>query len=594
MRSRGERGGVAVLTAAAVAVLVGVAAFAVDLGMQRVVRSDMQALADVVALDAARLLDGRTAKQIEDGTTGQPALGTVVASSRARNQSSLGRVTSVTATLVFVKSLPNEVQVPQRTATGALVDVPDGSIPDAVYVEAEGEVDFAFTPGSGGAKRAALSIADSAACFQLGSFAASISPGSAPLFKDLLSPLLGASTLTMVGYNGLATSNLSLLDIIKAPGIAVGTVNELVALPSITVGNFYLAMAHVLQQQGQALQADVLREASASVVAGVSIKVADLFGLSTATDAVLATKFNVLDLLIGAAFLADGDNLVGLPNLQAGLSSVGVTNTSLTIIERAQRACNEDEAKTAQLKLASEIKLQLAIPLIKTPLVDLRLIDPADGKPSAEAPLRLSVDVAGARGRLTAPVECTPDRFRAGVSTELATLFLGGTVTLKGEVKIELEVDLGFGLGLGIEVVDVPVQFQLGISANASKSPSVAPSPVEFLSPPRAYGTPVPAPPGGVTLPYASVAIVSGSLTTGPVSVAGVPISTSTLDAAVNPILQNVLPTATAAISPLVNPLVDKINAILAPLAAGMGLTLAGADFYALPYPRCNAPALRG
>ena len=42
-------------------VLMGASAFAVDIGMQRVARRDMQALADAVALDVARLLDGRTA-----------------------------------------------------------------------------------------------------------------------------------------------------------------------------------------------------------------------------------------------------------------------------------------------------------------------------------------------------------------------------------------------------------------------------------------------------------------------------------------------------------------------------------------------------
>ena len=53
-------------------VLVPSSAMAVDLGMQRVVRRDMQTLADVVALDVVRLVDGRTASQIH-GRLQRPA-----------------------------------------------------------------------------------------------------------------------------------------------------------------------------------------------------------------------------------------------------------------------------------------------------------------------------------------------------------------------------------------------------------------------------------------------------------------------------------------------------------------------------------------
>ena len=60
-----ERGAVAIVVAVLMsAVLVTVAAYAVDLGLQRVARTDMQSLADVVSLDLARELDGRPAAEI--------------------------------------------------------------------------------------------------------------------------------------------------------------------------------------------------------------------------------------------------------------------------------------------------------------------------------------------------------------------------------------------------------------------------------------------------------------------------------------------------------------------------------------------------
>ncbi|MDP3892584.1 pilus assembly protein TadG-related protein [Nocardioides sp.] len=594
-RRRDQQGAIAAMVAIMLTVVIGMAAIAVDLGMQRVVRSDMQALADVVALDAARLLDGRTAAEIRSGNAEHAPLETVVAASVGRNSATLGSVSDWEVVLVATETGPHGDLRPVSVDHDGNPETPPEpqevagtDVPDAVHVRTRGTVDFAFVPGSGAASRSAMATASSGACFSLGSYAASLSPGSAPLFKDLLGPLVGSSTLNLVGYNGLASAHISLLDIITAPSIGVGTVDEVLALPSISVGSFYLASAHALRGQGQIAEADVFQAASARAVAPIQINLGELFGLSTATDAALASRFNALDLLTGAAFLANGDNLVGIPNLQAGLPSVGVTNTSLSIIERPQRACNEDEAKTAQIRLTSDVKLSLAIPLIKTPLVDLRLTDPTTGNPSGDAGLALAVQIAGARATLTS-VDCTPDTFAADVWSDLVTLRLGGNVQLRGTVKVTL--DLG-PLSLPT-VVDVPVKFNLGIVSEVSKPADTSPTSVQFVSPPQSYGDPVKAGGGSAIMPHVTIAMVPGTLETGPVTVLGVPISTSVLDAAVNPVLAGVMPSISSSIAPLVNPLIDKVNGILGPLTAGMGITLAGADFYAYEAPECSAPRLR-
>ncbi len=56
---RGDRGAVLPLVAIVLPVLILLTAFAVDLGRQRASRRTMQARADVIALDLARLMDGR-------------------------------------------------------------------------------------------------------------------------------------------------------------------------------------------------------------------------------------------------------------------------------------------------------------------------------------------------------------------------------------------------------------------------------------------------------------------------------------------------------------------------------------------------------
>ena len=61
LRRRDESGAVALVVAlVTVAVVLPIAAMGVDLGMQRVARRDMQAIADMVALDMSRHLDGQT------------------------------------------------------------------------------------------------------------------------------------------------------------------------------------------------------------------------------------------------------------------------------------------------------------------------------------------------------------------------------------------------------------------------------------------------------------------------------------------------------------------------------------------------------
>src|SRR3546814_9751778 len=49
-------------------VLVGVCSLAIDIGYQRVAKRDMQAIADIVSMDMARKLDGKTTGQLSGST----------------------------------------------------------------------------------------------------------------------------------------------------------------------------------------------------------------------------------------------------------------------------------------------------------------------------------------------------------------------------------------------------------------------------------------------------------------------------------------------------------------------------------------------
>ncbi|HET9422898.1 MAG TPA: hypothetical protein VFO49_17285, partial [Nocardioides sp.] len=365
MRRRDERGALIPVMGAMLVVLLLIAAMAVDLGVQRATRRDMQALADIVALDLARLLDGRTADEIKAGAGGKPSLGSAKSSSVARNkESALGddpsTCTGNACVRAYLVAVDENGEYPE--VGGVPQEVADDVAPTGVVVVASTEVGFAFSGlvgvDGGKAERRALGVANSSACFQLGSYAASISPASAALFKDILAPILGASTLNAVGYNGLASADVLLLDLINAPSIGVGTVDELLALPNLTAADLFLASAHALTGQGKIAEAAVFNLAATSVIAPFVLDFHDVLAIDGASDAVLNTNFNALDLLVGTAFLANGENLLNIPNLQTGLGSIGVTNTQLKIIESARRWCTGDAGngpETSQLSFTSMI-----------------------------------------------------------------------------------------------------------------------------------------------------------------------------------------------------------------------------------------------
>ncbi len=202
-RDRDERGAVAVFVAVVLSLLLVASAFAVDLGMQRAARADMQAVADAVALDLARELDGRTATEL--GT-----LQTAADASRDRNEAtSLGSTPAVTPELGVV-----------NPATGAFTPVAGGVVPNAVRVTASTVVDFAFgVAPDGGAQRSAIAMANPDACLRLGSTLLDLQSGNSVLLNAVLGDILGGSlNLTAVSYQGLAGAEVTLADLAVALG----------------------------------------------------------------------------------------------------------------------------------------------------------------------------------------------------------------------------------------------------------------------------------------------------------------------------------------------------------------------------------------
>ena len=589
-RRRDERGVVAIVLAlVSCFVLIPLAALAVDIGVQRVARTDMQSLADMVALDLARGLDGKTTAA--QWAAKSPSLQQRAEASRDRNDTTVGHPPTVAAEIGTFDAL-----------TETFTPLPSTSdvVPNAVRVGTSTEVDFYFARGTGGAGAGsggtgatAIAQASTTACFQLGSWAATLNPSASSLFGDMLKPLLGSSTLTAVGYNGLASTRLSLLDLVKTDYIGVGTVNDLLSMNNLTVANLYRASAQVLAAQGKTAQAQVFNLAAASVVAPTTIDAGKLFGLSTASDAALQTQFNALDILLGAAFLANGTNALDVDNLQTSLASVGVTSSTLKIIERPQRACDQGEAQTAQASLVSQAQVQVpSNPVYSSGGSTLRLVD-------NKINLGINLNLAGAKGHLTS-IACNPDTFDVDVLTDLATLSVDGRINLDGTVAIPKTSVAGvldpLTYSLLPSILNVAVTFKANVSAGASTPAATAPAHGTVTIPPMTYDDHTEVGAGNHALPYPTVTVDQTTVSTS-ISIAGLNLSLLTnavLTPLVMPTLNLSQPVLTSRVNPLVGPLIDKLNSILTALDTGLGINVAGADVYGLPYPNCQTPVLRG
>lgn len=572
-RAKDERGGIFPFVALMLALLLAIAAFTVDIGMQRVARRDMQALADAVALDLARLIDGRSAEDVTAGGASKLSLAMALSKSKDRNDDdTLGEPPTVTAQLVDLDADNRPVMV-----GGAIQEVSGTAVPEAVLVTARTSVDFAFTTGSGGASRTAIGNSQSDACFRLGSYALALNSGNSALLDSLVGDALDVSA---VSYTGLANASVTLLQL--SGQLGVGTVDELIALDNLRLADLYLASARALQANGgEAADVTVLNSLAAKVSSAATIDFASLVNISSGNTAALASSLNLLDLVAGSAFLVNGENLLAASLLIREPKLSQPASVNFRVIEQPQMACGSVGvvAKTAQLKLAT------TLPLHQFTLSGL-------GLQSSETSIVVDVDLASASGQLTV-IDCgaatlsDPESIEVAVTRSLGRAVMTAPVHLSGSVKA---TDLGLsGTILGIPILPATqVQLSLDVALGTSISAPPYASTATYMVPPRTYADPQTAgTSGGVALP--SVVLDSTDVTN---VVAKIGLVTITLPASsINTVLAQL---TTDIVTDALNPLVTSLNNILTPTAQLLGIHAAGADLYGIARPGCDSPALRG
>lgn len=345
------------MTALAVVVVLAATAFAVDLGMSRASARDMQAVADSVALDTARSLpscDAATLKAAAD-------------QSLARQGTTIGQDSPLVVT-------PGHID----PTTKKFVAGSNGSgMCDAVKVTSAAKVDYAFAPvigtSSGTTSRSAVgTTSPPAMCFSAGTRTLVLDTHQSAL-GPVLKQILGAN-LGVGGYDGLIDLkdlSVPLADLDAA--LVVGTGQSLVDATDVSLSSLLIAQATVLENNGDAAQAVVLRSIAAQV-SSLSVNVAKFLSLDTEGDAGLSASVNALDLagtaIVAAATIANGKNAVNISDLGVSLAGLNVASAKVVIIEPPVIACGRVgvSAKTAQVRIDLDAGVKVSGLLPKTGL----------------------------------------------------------------------------------------------------------------------------------------------------------------------------------------------------------------------------------
>jgi uncharacterized membrane protein len=583
-RTRDEQGVVAIVVALLmVTVLTGFASFALDIGYKRMASRDMQAVADIVAMDMARELNGSTTGVL----LGSGNWSTRLAASLANQQGALGDVLTVkTCDAAAVQAKRAALSVIGICAFPGILNAngtfsSSGSAPAThVKVMTRTSVNYLLPvfAQKGDTARSAVASAETMACFMLGSYAARVNAGD----SSLLGPLLGAIdsdlNLSLVSYQGLAGANVQLGAL--AADLGLGTVNDL-ATTQVTLGRFYLAMAHVLRNGGSAAQADLLESLSAKV-GSLALKVGDLIDLTTAGSSALDASFNALDLVTASAQVANGDYGVSVSQLGINIPGLSSLNGNLHVTEQPKWKCGDSVTGTAASAAAHSTQVDLGL---HGTLVSLPSIG---GALASTTGLDLNLAVASARGWLR-NVRCGPATLSdpEGITVDVAT----GLADASIGVPIHIAGDLSLAGLVGVYRVD------LNLLASTSLTSSDNTQSVEYKVPPQTYGQPKSTVNNALPMPAVTVALdpsktQSVKLLT---SVLGIPLPGVELGpvlTVVNPVISAV---TSQIVTPIITPVVSSVNNLLLnQLAPALGLKLGGADLYLMPHPNCATPALRG
>lgn len=388
-----SRGGIGIIVAASLPVIIGAAALTVDLGSAQLASRRLQGMADAAALAAARDPSHAQA-QAESAVAAAGWQGNVTTTS---TDGSYTGDTSIAPDNRFVAGggPANAVRV--------TLDAPTPTYFGRIF----GRDSIAI-------RRSATAAQINLASFSIGSRLAALNGG---VVNQYLSALTGSSlSLSVMDYNALAGADIDLFGFIDAlhttAGITAGSYDDALNA-SVTTGQILSAAASAAQQNG-----DIAAATALSVLAGQAgnqtMKLGALIdpGLLGDQSSVApgTTRVNVLDLVTAALQTASAKRQVAL-DLGAGIPGLAGTKVIVAIGERPENSPwlavtsdGQPVLRTAQTRIYAETTVGGALPGLGG-LVAIKL--------------PLYVEMASAEARLKS-IDCATDTGR-GVTIEART-----------------------------------------------------------------------------------------------------------------------------------------------------------------------------
>jgi len=603
-RHRRETGAVAVMMALVICfVLIPLAAFTVDLGMQRVARKDMQAVADTVALDMARELNGGTTPSNSDAT----ASAALIKGVTGKTPTVTVRVgyLNLTDTSKYTSNQSLGCGVPSGTAINNgyfSTTIPSGQSANAVLVTASGSVNFSIHGGSGSVCRSAIGQAQQNACMTMDSYAAALHTGDSTVLGPLLKILGTNIDLGALNSSGILDTSLGVLSFLNVlqTNLGVGSFDQ-VLNTQVTAAQIVQAEIDALNKQGGAANAaaQFLQSAiGAHIPALGSIKVGDLLGLTQGGMAGLATNLNPLDLAAAAIQLANGTNPVAVTVTGQNLTGLSV---SATIGSRPMSVCLGDGTKTmsqSSITATADINAPGTLTGALTSLVNalngllsgvLGLLGSLLGGDTYDLPqvtlgkISATVKLATASGKVTA-VNCDGGQAKSLSVLEGASL---APITLTIPISVTETRHYGGVLGVGRKSESVTSTINIIATTDPTSDKSVA----DTLLVPDDVAKGKAGPAGDLSLgnlrvsvdmtsvndttPFSNGYFLFNKLLNGVTSVA-------------NSITTNLLaPLTSTVITPLLNTLTTTLKNLV-------GLTVAGSNYKPNDNVSCGTPNLKG
>ncbi len=474
-RPRGdERGAVLVMSIVGLVVAVAAAALAVDLGSLAQEKRSDQKVADLASLDAVRgLNDSFIAGLLRlDLTvlTPKPVRATTLATESAlRNGYDPADVAQGHSLQVALgakdTSMPKNFKQTCPPVPPAVLDCTSANV-TAVKVSISSKVPYSFRSANQTVTVSSIAFQKdlppvivpttstlppvppttvppdpNIAGFSVGSSLLTLSPSQSALLNPIIGQMIGGTTLTGVGWQGLANGTVTLSALqteLADMGFTVGSVSELLDT-ELTLAQLYQATANVQGLASANVNAFNILRAAATF--GTKIRLGDFLNVASGAEgAALASQLNLFQLVSSSAQASalNGEHLVNISNVGISVGNVVSTAVSLAVIEPPKTYIGLAGGPTPALSTSQ-------IDLIVTPRLDipLNIAGLAGARVRNDLPVRVSV--AGAKAFLKA-INCGASK---SITVNVDPSAFAGSASASLQVSATV-------LGIRVPLVNIP------------------------------------------------------------------------------------------------------------------------------------------